>query len=114
MVRPDPHLCPIWCCAGHGERCVTRHWPGAYRTYAGQRSLFQERYVKSDTGGSSKVWNNTRYWLKQGMAMAAVPRTSNHGWGCAVDVALGGDGNAATAVGVPVLSWAIGHALQYG
>jgi len=46
--------------------------------------------------------------------MAAVPGTSNHGWGCAVDVALGGYGNAATSVAFPFLSWAIEHAHQYG
>ena len=87
---------------------------GAYRTYVGQKTLFQDRYVASDTGRSSKVWNNTRYWLKQGMAMAAVPGKSNHGWGCAVDAALGGYGKAATSVGEPFLSWAVERAGRYG
>jgi peptidoglycan hydrolase-like protein with peptidoglycan-binding domain len=87
---------------------------GAYRTYASQQSLFQDRYVTFDTGGSSKVWNNTRYWLKPGMAMAGVPGTSNHGWGCAVDAALGGYGNDAKPVSERFLSWAIEHAGQHG
>ena len=46
---------------------------GAYRSYDQQVSLFQQRYSTSNTGGSSKVWNGTRYWLKPKMAMAAVP-----------------------------------------
>ena len=65
---------------------------GAYRSYDQQVQLFNERYSTSNTGGSSKVWNGTQYWLKPNVAMAAVPGTSNHGWGCAVDTALGGTG----------------------
>jgi peptidoglycan hydrolase-like protein with peptidoglycan-binding domain len=87
---------------------------GAYRTYEGQKALFQDRYVTSDTGRSSKVWNNTRYWLKRGMAMAAVPGTSNHGWGCAVDTALDGYGNAARSVDWRFLSWALDRAAVFG
>ncbi len=87
---------------------------GAYRTYVDQKKLFGDRYVTTDTGRSSKVWNNTRYWLKQGVAMAAVPGTSNHGWGCAVDAALGGYGKAAVSVGERFLTWAVEHAAQYG
>jgi hypothetical protein len=37
---------------------------------------------------TSKVWNGKTWWLKRGMAECAVPGTSNHGWGIAVDVAL--------------------------
>ena len=75
---------------------------GAYRTFQGQKDLFEQRYTTTDTGRKSKVWNSTTYWLKPGMAMAAVPGTSNHGWGCAVDTALGGYGNAAQSVGEPI------------
>jgi hypothetical protein len=87
---------------------------GSYRTFQGQKDLFEQRYTTSNTGRKSKVWNGTTYWLKPGMAMAAVPGTSNHGWGCAVDAALGGYGNAAQPVGEPFLSWAVANARQYG
>src|SRR4029079_12224102 len=75
---------------------------------------FLQRYTTSNTGRKSKVWNNRTYWLKRGMAMAAVPGTSNHCWGCAVDAALGGYGNAAKSVGEPFLSWAVGNARRLG
>jgi hypothetical protein len=87
---------------------------GAYRTYDQQVALFRERYTTSNTGRSSKTWNNTQYWLKPNVAMAAVPGTSNHGWGCAVDTALGGYGNAAKPVGEPFLSWAVANAHGHG
>jgi hypothetical protein len=87
---------------------------GSYRTLQGQKDLFGQRYTTENTGRKSKVWNNTTYWLKPGMAMAAVPGTSNHGWGCAVDAALGGYGNAAQSVGEPFLSWAVANARQFG
>jgi len=87
---------------------------GSYRTLQGQKDLFEQRYTTSNTGRKAKVWNGTTYWLKAGMAMAAVPGTSNHGWGCAVDAALGGYGNAAQSVGEPFLSWAVANARQYG
>ena len=87
---------------------------GAYRTLDQQVSLFGARYVTENTQRSTKTWNNVRYWLKPGAAMAAVPGTSNHGWGCAVDAALDGYGSAARAVGEPFLSWAVQHAGRYG
>jgi peptidoglycan hydrolase-like protein with peptidoglycan-binding domain len=80
---------------------------GAYRSYDQQVALFNERYSTAATGGGSKTWNGTTYWLKAGMAMAAVPGTSNHGWGCAVDTALGGYGASAKAVDSVFLQWAL-------
>jgi peptidoglycan hydrolase-like protein with peptidoglycan-binding domain len=87
---------------------------GAYRTLQGQTDLFKQRYTTTNTGRKSKVWNGKTYWLKPGMAMAAVPGTSNHGWGCAVDTALNGYGNAAQSVREPYLSWAVANARKYG
>lgn len=87
---------------------------GAYRTYDQQKAMFEDRYTTTDTGRKSKVWNNKTYWLKPGVAMAAVPGTSNHGWGCAVDAALGGYGKAAEPVREPFLSWALAEARRHG
>jgi len=87
---------------------------GAYRSYDQQVQLFNERYSTSNTGGSSKVWNGTQYWLKPNMAMAAVPGTSNHGWGCAVDTALGGYGANAKTVDSAFLQWALKNAAANG
>jgi peptidoglycan hydrolase-like protein with peptidoglycan-binding domain len=87
---------------------------GAYRSYDQQVSLFQQRYSTSNTGGSSKTWNGTKYWLKPKMAMAAVPGTSNHGWGCAVDAALDGYGGKARTVDNTFVQWARQAALANG
>jgi peptidoglycan hydrolase-like protein with peptidoglycan-binding domain len=87
---------------------------GAYRSYDQQVELFNQRYSTSDTGGGQKVWNGTRYWLRPNMAMAATPGTSNHGWGCAVDVALGGYGAEAKTVDASFLHWALGNAAANG
>lgn len=62
----------------------------AYRNYAIQERIFRDRYTPQKTGGGYyndvRWWNNTRYVRKQGHAAAAIPGTSNHGKGLAVDL----------------------------
>lgn len=89
---------------------------GAYRSYDQQVSLFQQRYTDVPNGGSTKVWNGTTYWLNPKMAMAATPGTSNHGWGCAVDTALGGYGNDARPVAADAafMEWVVKNAADFG
>lgn len=89
---------------------------GAFRTYEQQLAMFQQRYVATNIGASSKVWNGQRYWLRPGNAMAAVPGTSNHGWGAAVDLALTGYGSAARSVTEDpgFMSWVIENAADHG
>lgn len=67
----------------------------AYRDQAVQALTFLDRYVAAKTGGGYygdvRWWNGVRYVRKKGKAAAAVPGTSNHGKGRAVDVTgLGG------------------------
>lgn len=62
--------------------------------YYAQTETFLRRYEKRASGrgpyGDVRFWNGVRYVRVNGAA-AAVPGTSNHGWGCAVDVSdLGG------------------------
>jgi hypothetical protein len=69
-----------------------------YRPYATQERIFLDRYVPWFTYYNPllglvdrRVWNGVPYWRKAGSAAAAVPGTSNHGWGLAIDVTgLGG------------------------
>lgn len=56
----------------------------AYRPFKQQEQLFFQRYSKG-AGKSNKTYNGVVYHLNPGMAMAAVPGTSGHGWGLAVD-----------------------------
>lgn len=66
---------------------------GALRTYDRQVALFTARYTTTPLPGRpTKIWNNVTYWQKPGTAEAAVPGTSNHGWGLAVDFARDADG----------------------
>lgn len=58
----------------------------AYRPLRDQVNLFLSRYTTTPTGnGKPKVYKGKTYWLKPGMAMAAVPGGSMHGWGLAID-----------------------------
>ncbi|QUC01241.1 M15 family metallopeptidase [Cellulosimicrobium cellulans] len=75
--------------AGTGVRLAATD---TYRPYEIQRQLFLSRYQPQASGngpfGDVRVWNGVRYVRVQGPA-AAVPGTSNHGWGLAVDFAAG-------------------------
>jgi len=78
----------------------------AYRPYAEQVRLFKARYTAG--WGSGISWGGQFWRKKAGAAVAAVPGTSNHGWGRAVD--LGGYGDASTSR----WRWLIDHAGAYG
>lgn len=65
----------------------------AYRALAVQERVFLQRYIPQATGGGIygdvRWYRNVRYVRRHGAA-AAVPGTSNHGRGLAVDIANAG------------------------
>lgn len=68
-----------------------------YRDFVRQTNLFKERYRHEGQGGGCKQWlfkhlGDNKMWCKiyAYLATAAVPGTSNHGWGLAIDMALDG------------------------
>jgi hypothetical protein len=69
-----------------GVMLTVRGWN---RTLAEQQRFFLERYRPQATGtgtyGDVRWWRGVRY-VRFGTAAAAIPGTSNHGWGLAVDV----------------------------
>lgn len=70
----------------------------SYRPLAVQERVFLERYKQQATGsgpyGDVRHWNGKRYVRVNGAA-AAIPGTSNHGLGLAVDISdVGGFGSA--------------------
>ena len=67
-------------------------WADTYRPYYVQERIFRERYTTSwVTGIDPRRWLGDTWWRLPGTASAAVPGTSNHGLGVAIDVtALGG------------------------
>lgn len=64
----------------------------SYRPYETQERIFKERYTTTYLPGRPyKTWNGVRWYQRPNTAQAAVPGTSNHGLGVAIDVsALGG------------------------
>jgi hypothetical protein len=108
--------------AGHVPRST-----GTYRSYDRQVALFKERYSHVDTGVGRKFWSSVyggdnRYWwkiqnpvTKKYPADAATPGTSEHGWGCADDIAEELDGDAAVeAIGAAFVAWLRANASRYG
>lgn len=78
-----------------------------YRPLAVQESLFKKRFLPCtpDTLGAIE-WAGQFWALKNGEALAAVPGTSSHGWGIALDVRLDRHGR--------VKKWLLANASHYG
>ena len=53
------------------------------------------------------------WWRIPGTARAAVPGTSNHGWGLAVDTALGDGPTHARSI-APAIPWLVDNAERFG
>lgn len=89
---------------------------GTYRTYAQQNALFRARYTLERLPGRPiKRWNGRIWYLRPGMATAAVPGTSNHGLGLAIDFAEERDGKPGVeSVSDRFVRWLIKNAATYG
>lgn len=61
---------------------------GTYRTYQGQVNLFLRRFDNTPRDTRQRFWQGKNWWLKPRVAGAAVPGTSNHGKGLAVDFSV--------------------------
>lgn len=59
---------------------------GWNRTLAEQQRFFFQRYIPQTFGGKDARWYRGRRYVRVRGAAAAIPGTSNHGWGLAVDV----------------------------
>ena len=103
---------------------LTYTWGGTYRSYQSQVALFESRYDRDYVEGrnvktGSRTWNGVRYYKRKGVAAAATPGTSNHGWGLAVDMALdsdrsdGLDPDDAVYIG-PALNYLYANAERFG
>lgn len=107
---------------------LTYTYGGTYRPYVAQETLFRSRYVIGGTGGGCKSWDSDgngskESWCKKSsnLATAAVPGTSNHGWGLAVDTAFDtnptdgvGPDDAAGITGHPQWPWLLANAERFG
>ena len=97
---------------------LTFDYGGMYRPYADQVLLFQQRYTSSYNVGvnstnNQRTWNGQTYYIRIGVAAAATPGTSNHGWGLAIDSAIGTDPSNAQGID-PAMGWLIPNAGRFG
>lgn len=103
---------------GFGPRIDTRT-VGRYRSFARQEQLLYERADPGAEKIPGRPWYrfyNGLWWSgKPGKAMVATPGTSNHGWGCADDVAEERTGdNVADAISDRQLTWMRDNAPDFG
>lgn len=107
-------MCAAAKTAGHVFKCG----PGdpSYRSYERQEELFRQRFSETEICGRVvKCWQGKPWWLKRDVAQVAVPGTSNHGWGLAVDFGLELDGDlGAEDITPAAVSWLSANAHTYG
>lgn len=107
----------ISCYANTGWWLTVVSLGDAYRSYESQVALFTSRYTTTFNAETCKgltvykTWNGVRWYQKKNTAMAAVPGTSNHGWGLAIDMAIydpnknDGDAHAGDPVYIQSNAW---------
>lgn len=115
MVPPAARAMKALVAAASAEGIQVRA-TGTYRSYERQVSLFLSRYSKTELiGRPTKKWNGVTYWQHKGVAMAAVPGTSNHGLGLAIDFAEERDGDPGVeSVSDRFVRWLVKNAATYG
>jgi hypothetical protein len=88
----------------------------SYRSYEIQDRTFRQRYTTTYLAGRPyRIWNGVRWYQREGTAPAAVPSTSNHGWGLAVDTGEERDQDTGTeSMDAATLAWLVAHELDYG
>lgn len=93
---------------------LTYSYGGTYRTYSQQEQLFRQRYTLTPLAGRpTKQWQGSTWWQLPNTAMAAVPGTSNHGLGLAVDTGIGPDPAHVTSI-TPRIDWMEANAPRFG
>lgn len=112
----------VACLKATGKKLSITSAADAYRSLQQQIDVFNQRYVKTYnpltcTLDDQRVWNGVRYYKKRGVAAVAVPATSNHGWGLALDAALWSS-STNSRVGITsnstVWAWLQANALKFG
>lgn len=99
--------------AAEGHQLKVATLGRSYRPYTEQEAIFRSRYYPSVLG--TKRWNGQRWRKRSGVAAAAVPGTSNHGWGLAVDIGEESDGDTGTEkISAAAVNWLIDNAHLFG
>lgn len=87
---------------------------GTYRTYNGQVILFKKRYDNKQRDTRHEFWQGKNWWLKPKVAGAAVPGTSNHGWGLSIDFARKDKLGITRSLDTKTLSWLATNSPSFG
>lgn len=97
--------------AGHTFKIGSAN--SAYRPHSDQERIFRDRYYIHILG--TRRWQGKRWRKRPGVAAAAVPGTSNHGWALAVDLGSELDGDDGTeSISNAAVAWLVGNAHLYG
>lgn len=102
-----------WAAASDGIDIFPTSVADAYRIYRIQELIFRARYTTrgpTSVDSRGRFWQGRRWYRLPGFAPAAVPGTSNHGWGLAVDVSGTGTKSRPHAR----LLWLLRHAADFG
>lgn len=89
----------------------------SYRTYAVQYTTFMNRWTTQYIAGRPTcTFQGKKWYLKRGMAICAVPGTSNHGIACAIDNGEENNGNLNTTESLdnPTLTWLLNNEERFG
>jgi LAS superfamily LD-carboxypeptidase LdcB len=91
--RLHPRAADAWeamvnAAAMDGVQLEPTHDVHTYRHIDVQTRIFLRHYTNDEKGtsGLPVSWRGKHWYLKRGQAPAAVPETSSHGWGLAVDI----------------------------
>lgn len=88
---------------------------GCYRDLERQTQLFYARWTTTPVPLRPRTTFAGQTWfLKRGVAQAARPGTSNHGWGLAVDTAGGSSPSSARSLNRRELNWMLANAASCG
>lgn len=119
LVAPAARAWRALCAAALDEVGVILKASGpadSYRPLEVQDRIFRQRYTTDRLPGRpSRQWNGRTWWQRPGTAAAAVPGTSNHGRGLAVDVGVEADGDTGTeSIDAKTVAWLTAHAARFG
>jgi len=92
---------------------------GTYRSYDGQVVLFKKRYDNTLRNTRHEFWQGLNWWLRlnrygKPVAGAAVPGTSNHGKGVAVDFARKDRLGVTRSLDATTLDWLAKNGPSFG
>lgn len=118
LIKPAAMAWQAMCAAAKTDEIILKaSGPSdSFRPYEVQERIFRQRYTtKRLPGRPSRVWNGLTWWQLPNTAAAAVPGTSNHGWGQAVDTGVESDGDPGTeSISAPAIDWLLRNAKRFG